>query len=58
MDKRRCSSPPRIGGGSDTFAEMEKLLNRSSAAIRTRATVLKVRLARSGYIRALKAKGK
>jgi hypothetical protein len=38
--------------------EMARLLNRSPPAVRTRASVLKIRLAKSGYIQGLKAKGK
>lgn len=47
-----------LAAAATVISEMEKQLNRSSAAIRTRATVLKIRLAKSGFIRGLKAKGK
>ena len=47
-----------LAASAKTVEEIARQLNRSPAAIKTRAIVLKIRVATSGYIRGLKAKGK
>ena len=45
-----------LAGSGITVPNMTKQLDRSDAAIRTLASVLKIRVARAGYIKGLKAK--
>jgi hypothetical protein len=44
-----------LAGSGTTVADIAGVLNRSPSAVRTRASVLKIRVARSGFIRGLKA---